>query len=92
MQMAVTTSLFAFGGRAPGAQQPFKVFEAIDLGGVFDYFAWVSAPYYNVLPGGVLNETNCVAIDIFEDANALLGGTVNLLPITAFNGKLGPLG
>lgn len=92
MQMATTTGLFAFGGRAPGAQQPYKVFEAIDLGAEFDYFAWVTTPYYNILPGGVLNDTNCVAADIFEEADMLLGGTVTQVPITVFGGKLGSLG
>lgn len=84
MAVAATQSLFAFGGSTTGKT---TVLDWISLPTETDYFAWLSVPYYDVLPGGILGAQNAVAADVVCEIDAQ--GNVKLLPIVAFGGKFG---
>jgi hypothetical protein len=89
-----TTNLFAYGGLPAGAPQPLTIIEGISLPAVVTFFAYISTPYWNVLPGGILGAQNCVAADIIAFDVPVPGGTTirTAPPIISFGGKLGPSG
>jgi hypothetical protein len=90
MPVHLTSKLMLFGGAGPLYSQPRTTYEYVDLGGDFDYAAWVSVPYYNVLSGGVLGAQNAVTAEVMGQVTSN-GVATDFDPI-AYGAKLGPLG
>lgn len=90
MRTARTTQLNCYGGNST-PQRPRIALEFVDLGAEYDYFAWVTTPYWNAMPGSTLGSMNAVAADVLGEIPA--GGVLyQTLPATTYSGKLGSYG